>query len=103
MDAVSDVLDDLAVDRLEVLVEFAGAQRECPEPRQRRRLVLFPVAPYLLGLQVVVEVAKHEQGAIEPLLLLGPWIETIFEGREHFRERRVLSYLIAHCVRTSSS
>jgi hypothetical protein len=58
--------------------------------------VLFFVSPHLLGLQVVVEVAKQEQGAIEPLLLLGSEIEAIFEGREHVLTRRMVSHLVAH-------
>ena len=44
--------------------------------------MLFRVSPDLLGLQVVVELAKQEQGAIEPLLLLGSGVETILEGGE---------------------
>jgi hypothetical protein len=44
-----------------------------------------------------LKLAKQEQGAIEPLLLLGPGIETVLEGREHVRgTRKMRSYLTTH-------
>jgi hypothetical protein len=63
--------------------------------------VLFLVSPHLIGFQVVVEVAQQEQGAIEPHLLFGPGIETILEGREHVRKKKIDIYLAAHVAHPS--
>ncbi len=80
MDAVSDILDDLAVRRLEFAVLFPSLERQSSESCLGCRLVFFSVPSDLFSLQVVVEIAEQEQGAIEPLLLLGFGVETISEG-----------------------
>ncbi|MEM0287823.1 MAG: hypothetical protein QXG05_06630 [Nitrososphaerota archaeon] len=42
--------------------------------------MLFSISSNLFSLQVVVDAAEEEQGAIEPLLLLCCWIEPVPEG-----------------------